>query len=117
MALFLQRRRFSREQRRRDYDHYEALTSHDSSPSAPIHAIVAADVGRLDQPWRSTRAGALPDLDARAGHPPHGVPIASSAGPWRPIACGWGGYGGGDGERGSAWCRESVCKNGKISEV
>src|SRR3546814_6314192 len=42
MALFLHRRRFSREQRRRDYDHYEALTSHASSLSAPIHAIVAA---------------------------------------------------------------------------
>src|SRR3546814_20493782 len=69
MALFLQRRRFSREQRRRDYDHYAALTSHDSSLSAPIHAIVAAAVGRLDQAWRFPRAAAPPDPAARPGNP------------------------------------------------
>src|SRR3546814_9074306 len=68
MALFLHRRRFSREQRRRDYDHYEALTSHDSSLSAPIHAIVAADVGRLDQAWCFTRVAALTDLEIGRAH-------------------------------------------------
>src|SRR3546814_395771 len=69
-----------------------ALTSHDTSLSAPIHAIVAADVGRLDQAWRFTREAALTDLDARAGNPAHGVHIASSAGAWLAIACGWGGF-------------------------
>src|SRR3546814_6595635 len=49
MALFLHRRRLSREPRRRSYAHYEALTSHASTLSAQIHAIVAADVGRLDK--------------------------------------------------------------------
>src|SRR3546814_10360447 len=55
-------------------------------------ALPISDVGRLDQAWRFTREAALTDLDARAGNPAHGVHIASSAGAWLAIACGWGGF-------------------------
>src|SRR5690606_20702358 len=47
-ALYLCGDCFSPEQKLRDFDYYEQITVRDSSLSAPIQAIVAAEVGHLD---------------------------------------------------------------------
>ena len=90
LAMFLHHERFTAAQRRANFDHYEPLTSHDSSLSAPIHAIVAADVDRLADAWRYTEQTALTDLDER-GPSSDGVHLAAAAGGWLTVACGWGG--------------------------
>ena len=47
-ALYICGGNFSPEQKRRDFDYYEAITVRDSSLSASIQAIVAAEVGHLN---------------------------------------------------------------------
>jgi alpha,alpha-trehalose phosphorylase len=92
LALFLLADRFSPEQRRRDFDYYEPVTSHDSSLSAPIHAVVAADVGRLDLAWHYTDDAAMTDLDGRRGALADGLHRAAAAGSWLAVVCGFGGF-------------------------
>jgi alpha,alpha-trehalose phosphorylase len=92
LALWLLHGEFTPEQRRRDFDYYEPLTTHDSSLSAPVHAVVAADVGHLDLAWRYTRDVALMDLEGRQGNLGDGIHLAAAAGAWLAIACGFGGY-------------------------
>lgn len=93
LAHFLQADRFERDQRRRDYEYYEPLTTHDSSLSAPIHAVVAADVGLLDDAWRFTRQSALTDFEDRLGTVVDGIHLAAAAGAWIAVTCGLGGFG------------------------
>ena len=45
LAMFLRRKHFTTEQRRRNFDYYDPLTTGDSSLSACVQSIVAADVG------------------------------------------------------------------------
>jgi alpha,alpha-trehalose phosphorylase len=92
LALFLLADRFSPEQRRRDFDYYEPVTSHDSSLSAPIHAVVAADVGRLDLAWHYTDDATMTDLGGRRGALADGLHRAAAAGSWLAVACGFGGF-------------------------
>ena len=66
LALYLCGDAFSAEQKRRDFDYYEAITVRDSTLSASMQAIVAAETGRSaprlrllprDGPRRSARSG------------------------------------------------------------
>ena len=58
----------SRAQRRRDFDYYAPLTAHDSTLSAASHAVVAADIGRMDAAARFLRESVVVDL-----HDLHGI--------------------------------------------
>ena len=71
---------FSAEQKRRDFDYYEPITVRDSSLSASIQAIVAAEVGHLDLAYDYFRETALIDLHDRAGNTADGLHLASLAG-------------------------------------
>ena len=45
LAMYLRTERFTREEKRRDFDYYDPITTNDSSLSACVQAIVAAEVG------------------------------------------------------------------------
>ena len=49
LAMFLLGNEFSREQKERNFDYYDALTTGDSSLSASVQSIVAAEIGRDEQ--------------------------------------------------------------------
>jgi alpha,alpha-trehalose phosphorylase len=83
---------FSLEQRRRDFAYYEPLTSHDSSLSAPVHAVAAAAIGRSDLAWEYTRQTAFTDLDGGNGALGDGLHLAACAGAWLAVVAGFGGY-------------------------
>jgi trehalose/maltose hydrolase-like predicted phosphorylase len=92
LAQFLLPHRFEATQRRRNFEYYEPLTTHDSSLSAAVHAVVAADVGRLDLARRYLEETATVDLADRAGNVSHGLHLAAAAGAWLAVACGFGGF-------------------------
>ncbi|MFW5742662.1 MAG: hypothetical protein ACOC2D_05235 [Spirochaetota bacterium] len=48
MALFLQGHRFTREEKARNFASYDPLTTGDSSLSACVQSIVAAEIGETD---------------------------------------------------------------------
>jgi alpha,alpha-trehalose phosphorylase len=82
---------FDPEQKRRDFDYYEAITVRDSSLSACIQGIVAAEVGHLDLAYEYFRETALVDLRDLAGNTSDGLHLASLAGVWLSAVAGFGG--------------------------
>lgn len=90
-ALYLCGDQFTPEQKRRDFDYYEAITVRDSSLSASIQAIMAAEVGHLDLAYRYFQETACIDLNDSAGNTADGLHLASLAGAWLVAVAGFGG--------------------------
>ena len=90
-AIFLFGDRFDADQKRRDFDYYEAITVRDSTLSASIQSIVAAEVGHRDLAYRYWRESAFVDLDDLAGNTADGLHLASLAGAWMAAVHGFGG--------------------------
>ena len=90
-ALYACGDQFDAEQKRRDFDYYEAITVRDSSLSACIQAIVAAEVGHMDLAFDYFRETALVDLGDIAGNTADGLHLASLAGAWLVAVAGFGG--------------------------
>jgi alpha,alpha-trehalose phosphorylase len=90
-ALYACGERFSLEQKTRDFDYYERITVRDSSLSAAIQSIVAAEVGQLDLAYDYLGETALVDLRDLAFNTPEGVHLAAQAGTWLAVVAGFGG--------------------------
>ena len=82
LALFVLSHLFTPEEKRRNYDFYEPLTTHDSSLSTCTFSIVASDVGYHDKAYDYFMRTARMDLDDRHGNVKDGVHIANMAGAW-----------------------------------
>ena len=91
MALYLCGDHFDLEQKRRDFEFYEAITVRDSSLSASTQAIVAAEVGYLDLAYEYFKETALVDLLDLAGNTEDGIHLASMSATWLVAIAGFGG--------------------------
>ena len=91
MAMFLLGNEFTLEQKRRNFEYYDPLTTGDSSLSASIQSIVAAEIGNDGDAARYFDYALLMDLADVAGNVSDGVHIASSAGVWMALVFGFGG--------------------------
>ncbi|MGI8809979.1 MAG: glycoside hydrolase family 65 protein, partial [Acidimicrobiales bacterium] len=74
-----------------NYRYYEPRTSHGSSLSPAIHALVAARVGDLDDALAYFELAGGVDLDNRMGNAADGVHIATMGGLWQAAVFGFGG--------------------------
>jgi alpha,alpha-trehalose phosphorylase len=91
MALFTCGSEFTAEEKARDFAYYERLTVRDSSLSASIQAIVAAEVGHLELAYDYFAEAALLDLDDLEHNTRDGLHIASLAGSCAVAIAGFGG--------------------------
>jgi alpha,alpha-trehalose phosphorylase len=91
LALYLCGDQFSAEQKCKDFDYYEAITVRDSSLSASIQAIVAAEVGHLELAYEYFRESALVDLRDLAANTSDGLHLAALSGAWLAAVGGFGG--------------------------
>ena len=83
LAMVIVRRSLhAREEKARDFAYYEALTVRDSSLSACMQAIVAAEVGHLELAYDYFGEAALMDLDDLEHNTRDGLHMASLAGSW-----------------------------------
>jgi len=82
MAMFLLGHEFSPEQKKRNFDYYDPLTTGDSSLSVCIQSIVAFELGYLDKASEYGRYAALMDLGDIGGNVRDGCHIASMGGTW-----------------------------------
>lgn len=73
------------------WDTYLPVTTHDSSLSASIHAIVALRLGRVETAYDFWRASAFQDLDVAGGGAAEGVHIAGCGGNWQVCVLGFAG--------------------------
>ena len=91
LAMFLLGNEFSEEQKRRNFDYYDPLTTGDSSLSACVQSIIAAEIGNERQALEYFQYALLMDLGNVAGNASDGVHIASAAGVWSSLVFGFGG--------------------------
>jgi alpha,alpha-trehalose phosphorylase len=91
LALYLCGDRFSAEEKARDFAYYEPLTVRDSSLSACVQAILAAEVGHLDLAFEYLGEAAFMDLGDLERNTRDGLHIASLAGAWLAVVGGFGG--------------------------
>src|SRR5215213_10767661 len=91
LALYLRGDAFSAEEKARDFEYYEALTVRDSSLSAFVQAVVAAEVGHLELAYDYFGEAAMLDLDDIYHNTRDGVHLASLAGAWIAAVAGFGG--------------------------
>lgn len=91
LAMFLLGDQFSLEQKRRNFDFYDPLTTGDSSLSVSIQSIIAYEIGSREKAWEYARHAALMDLADIGGNVKHGAHIASIGGTWMAIVYGMAG--------------------------
>lgn len=91
MATFMLGDEFTLEEKRRNFDYYDSLTTGDSSLSASIQSIVAAEIGDDDAACRYFDYALLVDLCDVAGNASDGAHVASAAGAWMATVFGFGG--------------------------
>jgi len=92
LALLLLGEQFDVADKRRDFDYYEPLTTHDSSLSRCIFGIVASEVGYHDKAYDYFVDGVRTDLDDHHGNTRNGVHTAAMAGAWLGIVAGFAGF-------------------------
>ncbi len=90
-AIYLCGDRWDEEQKARDFAYYETVTVRDSSLSASIQAVVAAEVGHLELAYEYLSESAFIDLRDIAFNTHDGLHMASLSGVWHAIVAGFGG--------------------------
>ena len=91
LAMFLLGNTFSSEEKKRNFEFYDPLTTGDSSLSSCVEAIIAAQVGDTEKAIRYGMAALLMDLADVGGNVKDGCHIASMGGTWMMLAYGLGG--------------------------
>ena len=91
LALFLQGDRFTMEEKRADFEYYDPITTGDSTLSAVVQSVVAAEVGYHEEAWDYFVQSLYVDLANLHGNTVDGMHIASTGGVWSALVCGFGG--------------------------
>jgi trehalose/maltose hydrolase-like predicted phosphorylase len=91
LAFFLLPDRATLEQKRRNFDYYEPITTHDSSLSTCTYGILASEIGYRPMAYQYFMQTARMDLDDSHGNVAAGVHIANMAGTWMSVVNGFAG--------------------------
>lgn len=91
LAMFLFSPEFSQEQKKRNFDYYDPLTTGDSSLSACVQSIVAAEVGYDDKAFEYFQYALFMDLADVQGNTSDGVHVAAAGGVWMALVNGFAG--------------------------
>ncbi len=97
LAMYLRPDAFSAEQKAANFAYYEPLTVRDSSLSACVQGVIAAEVGQLDLAHDYLAEAALMDLRDVEHNTSDGLHMASLAGAWLALVAGFGGLRAGHG--------------------
>jgi alpha,alpha-trehalose phosphorylase len=89
LAMFLLSDQFTSESRKRNFDYYDPLTTHDSSLSVCVQSIVANEIGYRRRAMRYFNFAAVMDLSDVGGNMMHGAHIASIGGTWLALVYGF----------------------------
>ncbi|RGW14569.1 glycoside hydrolase family 65 protein [Enterococcus asini] len=88
-GLYFFRDDYTKEELRRNFEFYEPMTVHESSLSACIHAILAADLGLEEKALEMYERTARLDLDNYNNDTEDGLHITSMTGSWLAIVQGF----------------------------
>ena len=91
LAMALRADQFPLDQKRRNFDYYDPITTGDSSLSACVQALAAAQIGYEELAVEYFREALFVDLADLHGNTSDGVHIASAGGVWGTIVFGFAG--------------------------
>lgn len=91
LAMFLLGENFSKELKKRNFDYYDPLTTGDSSLSACIQGIMAAELGYRELATKYFTYSLMMDIANIGGNVEHGLHLASMGGIWMSVVYGIGG--------------------------
>jgi alpha,alpha-trehalose phosphorylase len=91
LALFLQGDRFSLEEKRADFEYYDPITTGDSTLSAVVQSVIAAEVGYHEAALHYFHESLYVDLIDLHSNTVDGLHVASSGGVWSTLVSGFGG--------------------------
>ena len=91
LAMFLLSKEFSEEQKKRNFDFYDQLTTGDSSLSVGIQSIIAAEIGESRKAAEYAYYATLMDLGDVSGNAQDGLHIASMGATWMVMVYGFAG--------------------------
>lgn len=91
LALYLQGDRFSAEEKKADFDYYDPITTGDSTLSAVVQSVMAAEVGYHEAAMKYFRSALYVDLANLHGNTVDGLHVASMGGVWQALVNGFGG--------------------------
>jgi len=91
LALLLASDEFSREQKRRDFEYYDALTTGDSTLSGVVQSIIASEVGYRELAYQYFDQVLHVDLDDLHRNSGDGAHVASAGGVWMTLVQGFAG--------------------------
>ncbi|MGO1801772.1 MAG: glycoside hydrolase family 65 protein [Microbacteriaceae bacterium] len=91
LALFLQGNHFTAEEKRADFEYYDPLTTGDSTLSAVVQSVLAAEVGYQDLARKYFEQSLFVDLGDLHHNASDGVHVASAGGVWTALVSGFGG--------------------------
>ena len=91
LANFLRGDEFAPDVQRRNFDYYDPITTGDSSLSACVQAIMAAEVGHADLAMRYFRESLYLDIADTHGNTVDGAHIANIGGVWAGLVHGFAG--------------------------
>ncbi len=98
LALFLLGHRFDLGEKKRNFDYYDPLTTHDSSLSVCVQSAIANEIGYADKALEYFDFAVNMDLSDVGGNVHHGAHIASIGGSWMALVQGFGGLRDSNGE-------------------
>lgn len=90
-GIYFFKEEFTMEEKKANFDFYEPLTVHESSLSPSIHAILAADLHKVDKAIELYSRSARLDLDNYNNDTEDGLHITSMTGSWLTIVEGFAG--------------------------
>ncbi|RAN78615.1 kojibiose phosphorylase [Bacillus sp. SRB_336] len=91
LAMFLQWQDFTTTEKQRAFDFYDPITTGDSTLSACVQGIMAAEVGYGQTALKHFTEAVFIDLDNTHTNTVDGVHIASAGGIWSSLVCGFAG--------------------------
>ena len=91
LAMYLRGEHFDIDQKRRNFDFYDPITTGDSSLSACVQSIAASEIGRHDLALTYFEQALFLDLANTHQNTADGVHIANAGGVWAALVHGFGG--------------------------
>ncbi len=91
LAMFLQWQEFTADEKRRAFEFYDPITTGDSTLSACVQGIMAAEVGHPMEALEHFTEAVFIDLDDSHNNTVDGVHIASAGGIWSSLVSGFAG--------------------------
>ncbi len=91
LAMFLRGDEFTEDEKRANFEYYDPLTTGDSTLSAVVQSIIAAEIGYCDEAFEHFSKALVVDLADVHGNASDGIHVASAGGVWSALVSGFGG--------------------------